>query len=72
MLTEGTFLLLYLADGKIYDAYVIYPRSYGNEANFVEYFVHQIMPDILENKCGYKLCIYGRDTYPGEGEFQLR
>ncbi|XP_005013476.1 interleukin-1 receptor-like 1 isoform X1 [Anas platyrhynchos] len=53
-------------DGKIYDAYVIYPRSYGNEANFVEYFVHQIMPDILENKCGYKLCIYGRDTYPGE------
>ncbi|XP_068536227.1 interleukin-1 receptor-like 1 isoform X7 [Anas acuta] len=52
--------------GKIYDAYVIYPRSYGNEANFVEYFVHQIMPDILENKCGYKLCIYGRDTYPGE------
>ncbi|NXO58883.1 ILRL1 protein, partial [Aramus guarauna] len=53
-------------DGKIYDAYVIYPRSQTNEANFVEYFVYQIMPDILENKCGYKLCIYGRDIYPGE------
>ncbi|KFW68639.1 Interleukin-1 receptor-like 1, partial [Pygoscelis adeliae] len=53
-------------DGKIYDAYVIYPRSHANEANFVEYFVYQIMPDILENKCGYKLCIYGRDIYPGE------
>ncbi|KFU98030.1 Interleukin-1 receptor-like 1, partial [Pterocles gutturalis] len=53
-------------DGKIYDAYVIYPRSYTNEANFVEYFVYQLMPDILENKCGYKLCIYGRDIYPGE------
>ncbi|XP_010125762.1 PREDICTED: interleukin-1 receptor-like 1 isoform X2 [Chlamydotis macqueenii] len=53
-------------DGKIYDAYVIYPRSHTNEASFVEYFVYQIMPDILENKCGYKLCIYGRDIYPGE------
>ncbi|OXB72200.1 UNVERIFIED_CONTAM: hypothetical protein H355_003414 [Colinus virginianus] len=53
-------------DGKIYDAYVIYPRSHTSEANFVEYFVYQIMPDILENKCGYTLCIYGRDTYPGE------
>ncbi|KAM6438385.1 interleukin-1 receptor-like 1 [Rhynochetos jubatus] len=53
-------------DGKTYDAYIIYPRSHTNEANFVEYFVYQIMPDILENKCGYKLCIYGRDIYPGE------
>ncbi|XP_010159629.1 PREDICTED: interleukin-1 receptor-like 1, partial [Eurypyga helias] len=53
-------------DGKTYDAYIIYPRSHTNEANFVEHFVYQIMPDILENKCGYKLCIYGRDVYPGE------
>uniref|UniRef100_A0A8C5U1L6 Interleukin 1 receptor like 1 n=1 Tax=Malurus cyaneus samueli TaxID=2593467 RepID=A0A8C5U1L6_9PASS len=53
-------------DGKIYDAYVIYPKNHANEANFVEYFVYQIMPEILENKCGYKLCIYGRDIYPGE------
>ncbi|NXG65322.1 ILRL1 protein, partial [Hemiprocne comata] len=53
-------------DGKIYDAYVIYPKSRTNEANFVEYFVYQIMPDILESKCGYNLCICGRDIYPGE------
>ncbi|NXI03875.1 ILRL1 protein, partial [Pachycephala philippinensis] len=53
-------------DGKIYDAYVIYPKNHTSEANFVEYFVYQMMPDILENKCGYKLCIYGRDIYPGE------
>uniref|UniRef100_A0A8C5JW39 Interleukin 1 receptor like 1 n=1 Tax=Junco hyemalis TaxID=40217 RepID=A0A8C5JW39_JUNHY len=53
-------------DGKIYDAYVIYPKNHASEANFVEYFVYQIMPDILENKCGYTLCIYGRDIYPGE------
>ncbi|XP_030311775.1 interleukin-1 receptor-like 1 isoform X1 [Calypte anna] len=53
-------------DGKIYDAYVIYPQNHNSEANFVEYFVYQIMAEILENKCGYKLCIYGRDIYPGE------
>uniref|UniRef100_A0A8B9FLA5 Interleukin 1 receptor like 1 n=1 Tax=Amazona collaria TaxID=241587 RepID=A0A8B9FLA5_9PSIT len=59
-------LLFCLTDGKIYDAYVIFPKTHTNEANFVEYFVYHIMPDILENKCGYKLCIYGRDIYPGE------
>uniref|UniRef100_A0A8C8SIV2 Interleukin 1 receptor like 1 n=1 Tax=Pelusios castaneus TaxID=367368 RepID=A0A8C8SIV2_9SAUR len=52
--------------GKIYDAYVIYPKNRTNEANFVEYFVHQILPEVLENKHGYKLCIYGRDILPGE------
>ncbi|NXO04662.1 ILRL1 protein, partial [Rhinopomastus cyanomelas] len=53
-------------DGKIYDAYVIYPQNHTSEVNFVENFVYQIMPDILENKYGYRLCIYGRDIYPGE------
>ncbi|KAB0380936.1 hypothetical protein FD755_008720 [Muntiacus reevesi] len=56
-------------DGKIYDAYVIYPRSCKNSsegASSVEYFVHQILPDVLENKCGYNLCIYGRDLLPGQ------
>ncbi|XP_070429494.1 interleukin-1 receptor-like 1 isoform X2 [Equus przewalskii] len=56
-------------DGKIYDAYVIYPRNQKNSpegASSVEHFVHQILPDVLENKCGYNLCIYGRDLRPGE------
>ncbi|XP_033257597.2 interleukin-1 receptor-like 1 isoform X3 [Orcinus orca] len=56
-------------DGKIYDAYVIYPRNCKNSpegASSVEYFVHQILPDVLENKCGYDLYIYGRDLLPGE------
>ncbi|XP_006884664.1 PREDICTED: interleukin-1 receptor-like 1 [Elephantulus edwardii] len=56
-------------DGKIYDAYVIYPRNYKKSpegTSSVEYFVHQILPDVLENKCGYNLCIYGRDMVPGE------
>ncbi|XP_055983730.1 interleukin-1 receptor-like 1 [Sorex fumeus] len=56
-------------DGKFYDAYVIYPRNYKSSPkrnDSVEYFVHQILPDVLENKCGYNLCIYGRDMLPGE------
>ncbi|XP_069349955.1 interleukin-1 receptor-like 1 [Eulemur rufifrons] len=56
-------------DGKIYDAYVIYPRNYKPSpegTSPVEYFAHQILPDVLENKCGYNLCIYGRDVLPGE------
>ncbi|XP_076991012.1 interleukin-1 receptor-like 1 isoform X2 [Tamandua tetradactyla] len=61
-------------DGKIYDAYVIYPRNYKaspENTNSVEYFVHQILPDVLENKCGYNLCIYGRDLLPGEARIEL-
>ncbi|XP_051008611.1 interleukin-1 receptor-like 1 [Acomys russatus] len=56
-------------DGKLYDAYVIYPRGFWGSsagASSVEFFVHHTLPDILENKCGYKLCIYGRDLLPGQ------
>ncbi|XP_023573304.1 interleukin-1 receptor-like 1 isoform X2 [Octodon degus] len=58
-----------LNDGKLYDAYVVYPRdrARGSEGpSSVEYFVHQILPDVLENMYGYNLCIYGRDLLPGE------
>ncbi|XP_066120971.1 interleukin-1 receptor-like 1 isoform X3 [Saccopteryx bilineata] len=61
-------------DGKIYDAYVIYPRNHKDSlevTSSVEYFVHQILPDVLENKYGYNLCIYGRDLLPGEGPSTL-
>ncbi|XP_066120970.1 interleukin-1 receptor-like 1 isoform X2 [Saccopteryx bilineata] len=57
------------SNGKIYDAYVIYPRNHKDSlevTSSVEYFVHQILPDVLENKYGYNLCIYGRDLLPGE------
>lgn len=56
-------------DGKLYDAYIIYPRVFRGSAagtGSVEYFVHYTLPEVLENKCGYKLCIYGRDLLPGQ------
>lgn len=65
------YFLVSFSDGKLYDAYVIYPRVFrGNSAgtSSLEYFVHHTLPDVLENKCGYKLCIYGRDLLPGQGK----
>ncbi|XP_074048316.1 interleukin-1 receptor-like 1 isoform X2 [Macrotis lagotis] len=56
-------------NGKIYDAYIIYPRNHKSRTervNCMEYFVHQILPEVLEKKCGYSLCICERDLLPGE------
>ncbi|XP_030058338.1 interleukin-1 receptor-like 1 [Microcaecilia unicolor] len=54
-------------DGKVYDAYVVFPRKYNTTGmKTVEYFVHNILLDVLENKCGYNLYIPGRNTLPGE------
>ena len=57
------------ADGKLYDAYVAYPRLFGDRANKeLEGFALHTMPQVLEGKCGYKLFIPGRDNLPGEGK----
>nr|XP_033803689.1 interleukin-1 receptor-like 2 isoform X2 [Geotrypetes seraphini] len=54
-------------DGKIYDAYVIYPKSKSPESNcIVHTFAMEMMPAVLEKKCGYSLFILGRDELPGE------
>uniref|UniRef100_A0A8B9MPJ1 Interleukin 1 receptor type 1 n=1 Tax=Accipiter nisus TaxID=211598 RepID=A0A8B9MPJ1_9AVES len=54
-------------DGKIYDAYVLYTKSSGGRSFYrLETFVHSIVPDVLEQQCGYHLFILGRDDLLGE------
>ncbi|XP_063059724.1 interleukin-1 receptor type 1-like isoform X2 [Engraulis encrasicolus] len=51
-------------DGKHYDAYVSYPyESQGLSMTFAL----RLLPEVLENKHGYKLFIRGRDDDPGQG-----
>ncbi|KFW68638.1 Interleukin-1 receptor type 1, partial [Pygoscelis adeliae] len=54
-------------DGKIYDAYVLYAKSNGGRSSYrLETFVCRILPDVLEQQCGYNLFILGRNDLPGE------
>ncbi|KGL79025.1 Interleukin-1 receptor type 1, partial [Tinamus guttatus] len=54
-------------DGKIYDAYVLYPKGNESSSSYpLETFVLRILPDVLERQCGYNLFILGRDDSPGE------
>ncbi|CAL8321152.1 unnamed protein product [Merluccius merluccius] len=50
------------SDGKLFDAYVMYPRHAGKA---VEAFALQTLPLVLERRCGHKLFIPGRDCLPG-------
>ncbi|KAG7240350.1 hypothetical protein INR49_026921 [Caranx melampygus] len=54
-------------DGKLYDAYVAYPQpcAFGFSEK-VETFALHTLPQVLENACGYKLFIAGRDCLPGQ------
>ncbi|NXW88312.1 IL1R1 protein, partial [Alopecoenas beccarii] len=62
---EETFV--FVLDGKAYDAYVLYPKSSGGRSFYhLETFVSTILPDVLEQQCGYNLFILGRDDLPGE------
>lgn len=56
------------SDGKTYDAYILYPKTLeeGSTSNS-DIFVFKVLPEVLEKQCGYKLFIYGRDDYVGEG-----
>ncbi|NXO58884.1 IL1R1 protein, partial [Aramus guarauna] len=62
---EETFV--FVLDGKIYDAYVLYTKgSRGRSFYRLETFVRRILPHVLEQQCGYNLFILGRDDSPGE------
>ncbi|RVE58407.1 hypothetical protein OJAV_G00208820 [Oryzias javanicus] len=65
-----TFSILYTdkdLDGKLYDAYVAYsqPVGFGEE---VEKFALHTLPQVLEESCGYRLFIEGRDGLPGQSK----
>lgn len=56
------------SDGKLYDAYVLYPRpEMGSQCHRMDMLVLQHLPEVLERQCGYKLFIFGRDEFPGQG-----
>ncbi|KAM6178220.1 interleukin-1 receptor type 1 [Rhynchocyon petersi] len=61
------FLSEKASDGKLYDAYILYPKTpeEGSTSNS-DIFVFKILPEVLEKQCGYSLFIYGRDNYVGE------
>lgn len=68
-------MLLFLhadGDGKLYDAYVVYPRVQGDTSDTlseaVETFAIKTLPQILEGRYGYRLFILGRDSLPGQGK----
>nr|XP_020469774.1 interleukin-1 receptor type 1-like isoform X2 [Monopterus albus]XP_020469775.1 interleukin-1 receptor type 1-like isoform X2 [Monopterus albus]XP_020469776.1 interleukin-1 receptor type 1-like isoform X2 [Monopterus albus] len=54
-------------NGKLYDAYVAYPQECAvGFSKEVETFALHILPQVLENACGYRLFIPGRDCLPGQ------
>ncbi|XP_061482802.1 interleukin-1 receptor type 1 [Rhineura floridana] len=55
-----------VSDGKLYDAYVLYPQNVTNCAYSSNIFVLKVLPEVLEKQCGYKLFIFGRDDLPGQ------
>ncbi|NWT19288.1 ILRL2 protein, partial [Vireo altiloquus] len=66
-ITSMEDMLMFVLDGKIYDAYVLDTKSSeGRSVCCLETFVRRILPDVLEKQCGYNLFILGRDDLPGE------
>ncbi|NXG79658.1 IL1R1 protein, partial [Baryphthengus martii] len=58
---------MFVSDGKVYDAYVLYATSRGGRSFYrLETFVRRLLPHVLEQQCGYNLFILGRDDLPGE------
>lgn len=66
------FLPQRASNGKIYDAYVLYPKSLAEEStSSSDIFVFKILPEVLEKQFGYKLFIYGRDECVGEDRIEV-
>ncbi|NWX26173.1 IL18R protein, partial [Notiomystis cincta] len=52
-------------DGKEYDAFVSYLKDSVSPSEEEREFALKVLPMILEENFGYKLCIFERDIFPG-------
>ncbi|XP_055360847.1 uncharacterized protein LOC114847001 [Betta splendens] len=60
-------------DMKLYDAYVVYQTENLDKSmeDALGRFVMSTLPSVLEEKCGYRLFIHGRDDKPEEDSLEL-
>ncbi|KAE8625471.1 hypothetical protein XENTR_v10006281 [Xenopus tropicalis] len=61
------YVMLQRPDGKLYDAYIMYPKSLSGTNSYpMDIFVLKVLPEVLEVQFSYRLFIFGRDVLPGE------
>ncbi|XP_075708798.1 interleukin-1 receptor type 1-like isoform X2 [Rhinoderma darwinii] len=70
--TSTFYVTLRRPDGKMYDAYIMYPKdSMGTSSYEMDIFVLKVLPEVLEKQCAYRLFIIGRDDLPGQAMADL-